>query len=347
MSANESSIDVAEKSRTSEMVPSGVLKLLSVEEIKPSTTNPRRLFDKLPLASLRDNIRIHGVLVPITVYEIKGQRKYAIIDGERRYKCCTDLKAQGFDIPIPANVVEPPDKIAGILHMFSIHNFREQWELMPTALSLETVMQELEEDDPRKLQEITGLSQRQIERCKVLLTFPEEFQNLSLDPDPKTRIPANFWIEAYPVLNACEKFLPDLSKELSRDGITRALVDKYRAKTIRSVIHFRRIIEAYDIGEGDKDLTDAVSDRLRQYILNIDLETRKAFDEFVMDPRRIQGAIKACNDFVRSLKHAKLEHVSERDELADALSEVAKYIEELVTSLEGSDEPIKEDEGTG
>jgi len=344
MPSNASTTKMVERSTASVVVPRGVLKMLSVEDIKPSANNPRLLFDKIPLHALRDNIRINGVLVPITVYEIQGQEKYAILDGERRYKCCADLKEEGIEISIPANIVDPPDKIAGILYMFSIHNFREQWELMPTALSLKTVMDELDEEDNKRLQDITGLSEPQIERCKILLTYPEEFQNLSLDPDPKTRIPANFWIEADPVLNACDEYLPDLVIELGRDGITRKFVEKYRSKNIKSVIHFRRIIEAYDLSEDDLELREAVTERLREYINRVDLETRRAFDEFIMDPRRIQGAIKACNEFIRSLQRAKLEHVSEREELIESLNRVKDYVEHLLINLEGSDEPINEDE---
>src|SRR5260370_1277758 len=135
--------------------------------------------------------------------------------------------------------------------MFSIHNFREQWELMPTALSLKVVMAALGEQDNVRLSKLTGLSGAQIERCKLLLTFPEKYQNLSLDPDPTTRIPSNFWIEAHPVLNLCEKELPDLIVDVGRDGLTDNLVKKYQLKRIKSVIHFRRILEAYELFSTD------------------------------------------------------------------------------------------------
>src|SRR5439155_6405009 len=159
---------------------------------------------------LKANIRAHGVLVPITVYHLKGQDRYSILDGERRHRCCEELQSEGLELTLPANVVDPPTKIAGLLYMFSIHNFREQWELMPTALSLQTVMKELGEEDNKKLEKLRGLSEPQIERCKKLLAFPKKFQDLSLDPDSKTSIPSNFWIEALPVLDLCGEALPDL-----------------------------------------------------------------------------------------------------------------------------------------
>ncbi len=270
------------------VVPSGQLRRLSVDEIKPSANNPRLLFDKPQLAELKKNIGEHGVLVPITVYQPKGQQKFSILDGERRYKCVLDLTNEGHTgkdgkpLKIPANIVEPPTMIAGLLYMFSIHNFREQWELMPTALSLKIVMEELGTTDNLALSKLTGLSERQVERCQSLLNFHERFQKLSLDPDPATRIPSNFWIEALPVIDlAMEK--TENTKKLGRDGATDKLVEKYRNKKIKSVIHFRRIMESYDLSEEDPALRAKVVRRIDQFFLNPKTETREAFDEFIVE----------------------------------------------------------------
>lgn len=329
-------------SASSTVVPSGVLVKLRADEIIPSKDNPRHLFDRDPLDTLKKSIRQHGVLVPITVYQPKGQRAYSILDGQRRHICCLELQEEGIQLTIPANVVEPPTKMAALLYMFSIHNFREQWELMPTALALRTIIEELEESDSKIISKLTGLSEPQIQRCKTLLTFPERFQLLSLDPNPKTRIPSNFWIEAHPVLNLCDDVLQDLVEELGRDGITDKLVEKYRAKKIRSVIHFRRIMEAYEIAS--EDTYDAIIQTLREYILDTQLETRKAFDQFVVDNRRIQGAVSACDDFLRHLKKMKLDYTLERGEIRAALEKVRDFAQDLINKLEGGDPPTEPDE---
>ena len=168
----------------------------------------------------------------------------------------------GEPLKLPANVVEPPSKIAGLLYMFNIHNYREGWELMPTALSLKIVMEDLGTQDNKALSKLTGLSDPQIERCKKLLRFPERFQELSLDPDPKVRIPSNFWIEALPVIDlALETSEP--VKAMGRDRATEKLVEKYRGKKIKSVIHFRRIMESYEINEDDPQTRARVLRRVR------------------------------------------------------------------------------------
>jgi ParB/RepB/Spo0J family partition protein len=66
--------------------PVGELVYLSADQLRRSPNNPRKLFDPGPMAELKDNIRENGVLVPITVYRLKGSDRFAIIDGERRFR---------------------------------------------------------------------------------------------------------------------------------------------------------------------------------------------------------------------------------------------------------------------
>lgn len=330
------------------VIPAGTLRHLSPEEIKPSTNNPRLLFDPDQLQELKKNIGEHGVLVPITVYQAKGQAKFSILDGERRHRCVVELTKEGHlgkdrsPLRLPANVVEPPSKIAGLLYMFSIHNFREAWELMPTALSLRIVMEELGEQDNKALTKLTGLSEPQIERCKKLLTFPERFQEMSLDPNPTTRIPSNFWIEASPVLDVATSEVPTI-KKLGRDRATDKLVEKYRARKIKSVIHFRRIMESCELSEDDPKTRAAVLRRVEEFFLNPALETRGAFDEFVVEKKRVQTALMACEDFLQQLRKLKLTFTADDDErlnLRKALRQVREYCKSLEQALRGSDEPV-------
>lgn len=327
-----------------QIAPAGELRELTIDQIKPSANNPRQLFDPGPLSDLKESISNHGVLVPITVHKIKGQEKFRIIDGERRFRCCVDLLEEtGKEIKIPANIVAPPTKVAGLVYMFSIHNFREQWELMPTALGLKTIMEDLGETETDKLVSTTGLSARQIERCKKLLVFPEKFTNLSLEPDPKKRIPSNFWIEALPVVDLIEREIPSLTEKLGRDGVIQKLVEKYRKKNIRSVIHFRRIMEAYTVVEKERK---EILKSLEEYVLNTELETRAVFDKFIADSRRIETAVSAAEEFIQKLERAKLEYVVERDRLIPSLQDVSRYVTNLLAILEG-DDPPEQTEGEG
>jgi len=332
----------ASPATAAEVIPTGTLLQLRVSDIKPSTNNPRLLFDTPALETLKRNIRQHGVLVPLTVYRPKGQTKYSILDGERRYKCVKELADEGVEAPlIPANVVQPPDPVSHLLYMFSIHNFREQWELMPTALSLKLIMETLGTNDPRELNRLTGLSDAQVERCKILLSFDEKFQKMSLDPNPKNRIPANFWIEAFPVINLCLQELPQVAK-LGRNGITEKLVERYRDGFIKSVTHFRTVMEAHEIHADEPETHREVLDTLQKFVLSPKIQVKDAFTKFVADNRRIRAAIAACEAFVDSLGKSHVEFIGDEKDRAALMQELEKvneYVGKLIEHLKGGDAP--------
>ena len=335
----------ADSGQDERFVPTGKLVQLEVSKVRPSAHNPRTLFDEQPLAALKKSIRDHGVLVPITVHRLPGQERYAIVDGERRFRCCSELIDEGRSLTIPANVVTPPDSMASTLYMFNIHQFRQQWELMPTAVALRSVIDELQIDDDRELGELTGLSGPQIERCRLILSFPDRYQNMSLDPDPKQRIPSNFWVELHPVLTLTEAILPDLMDHPGRDSVIDTMIEKYKTKRIRSVIHFRRILEAHEVHADDDERVAEFRDQLREYILTVDLETREAFDRFIADNRRVTQATQAADRFVVQLRRAKIGHtVDQKDELILKLTEVLDYVQRLLTILEGDDPPLGMDD---
>ena len=329
------------------VIPTRTLVKLRIDQLKPNPSNPRRLFDPRPLANLKASIREHGVLVPLTVYKLAGQDKYAIVDGERRYRCSAELATEGVDIELPANVVDSPSGLAALIYMFNIHQFREQWELMPTARALKTLIEELgyehvsqvDRDGVEELHQITGLSDPQITRCLKILSFPERFQELSLIEDPKKRVPPNFWVELYPILELAEDQTPDLVHELGREGMTDRLVEKYYAKRIKSVIHFRRILEAFDVSETEQERQE-VAAALARYVTTPDLETRAAFDRFIRDPRRVQRATDAADQFIRDVTRAKIDHSIEgKEALIAKLREVLGFVNGLIERLEGGDPP--------
>ena len=121
---------------------------------------------------------------------------------------------------------------------------------------------------------------------------------------------------------------------------TDKLVDKYRSNKIKSVIHFRRIMESYDLSDDDGPRRAKVVRRVEQFFLNPKLETREAFDEFVIEKKRVQSAVAACQTFIAELNKFRLRYTAddgERKRLQSELAEVQKYCKSLEEALEGSD----------
>src|SRR5436190_12852734 len=171
------------------------VEIIPIEHIQPNPHNPRRLFDEEPMRILEESIQKLGILVPVTVYPttsgLQDVRKgrFVLLDGERRWRCARELKLPS----IPAIIVDQPSPERNILTMFHIHNVREGWQLMPTALKLQTLMERLDETNERRLTELTQLSISQIRRCKILLTYPKRFHNMMLAPQSE-RMKADFFI---------------------------------------------------------------------------------------------------------------------------------------------------------
>ena len=141
---------------------------------------------------------------------------------------------------VPINEVPEPSLVQNIVTMFQIHKLREDWELMPTALKVEVLMDEVSDRNNARLAELTGLEEAVIVRCKKLISFDRKFQDMMLDPDPARRMKADFFIELYSVLH--DKDVRAFSW-FSPNRFTEQMLVKYSEvpRTIKSVTDFRLI----------------------------------------------------------------------------------------------------------
>lgn len=327
---------------TSTPVQVGTYREFSYKELKSNPQNPRRLFDQVPLKVLEDSIRANGILVPLTIYLEKRNNQHYILDGERRWRCAEAIETDTSNprkVRIPANVVEPPTPVANILWMFNIHNLREQWDLMPTALSLEVVMKELGQADDRKLAELTKLSEPQIKRCKMLLTYDKQYQERMMAVDTDKRIKANFFIELYPVLDLYMKMPKPVRGGKTLNQLIDHFLNMYEAGKIASVIHFRRILEAYDYIREAGEVDEAKEARFQECVQKLATSTqytiRKLFDPLTAEDKSIDTAQRACADFLDQMKRLKIEHVVKRTQLRKSLQTIQEYVSNLLTKLEG------------
>jgi len=328
---------MAPSPRQSKAVPSGTFRQFNHDELSPNPRNPRRLFDRAQLEVLRDSIRQNGILVPLTVYQERNG-KYYILDGERRWKCAREISTDPKGpkkVKIPANVVDPPSKVANVLFMFNIHNLREQWELMPTALSLQLLMKELKEDNEEKLAELTKLSPPNVRRCKTLLSYPAKYHRMMLHSNPEERIKANFFIELKPVLDLYDTMPKRVRGGKDRNGLIDHFLSLYKARKIPSVIHFRRILEAHDYLSEDGDHYDEFIGCLQTIATSKDYTIRKLFDPLIAEDKSAADAEKLCRDFLKQLKRLKISHTVRRSQLRKLLSSIDAYVSKLLSDLEG------------
>lgn len=324
---------------TSSEVAVGTLKQFSYKDLEPNPQNPRRLFDAKPLNILAGSIRKNGILVPLTVYKEERSGKYFIIDGERRWRCAEIIetdKKNPQKVIVPANIVNPPDKLANILQMFNIHNLREQWDLMPTALSLKIVMDKLGEVKDEKLAELTHLSLRRVQACKILLSFDEKYQKMMLHPDPEKRMNPNFFLEMHPVLEIYRKMPPPAELPKTREALIEHFLDLYKNGKIKSVVHFRKILEARDFIGSNKQKEENFREAARELIASREHSIPEVFDPLIKDDKSVENAQELCKDFLKKIQKFKIAHTSDpkqRKELKSALQSIEKYVKEILQQL--------------
>lgn len=224
------------------------------QDISPNPNNPRLFFDDESMVELRKSIEKVGILVPLTVFENHKEipkTKYILLDGERRWRIAKELNME----TVPVNVIdEPTDFIQNILFMFNIHHYRKEWELFPTALKLEIVINELGTDSEVALAEFTGVTRSMLRRCKILLWFPRKYRNILLERTGK--ISTDFFIELYPIANrlsqeseyyypeGLEKFIDRLI-EIFIEG--KAIVDVKEFREVRKTMAYYDTVGRFEV----------------------------------------------------------------------------------------------------
>jgi ParB/RepB/Spo0J family partition protein len=240
-------------------------KLVRTDSLEANPYNPRRLFDKEPLEVLRASIKKVGILVPLTVYWSAKKKKHVILDGQRRWMCAQALALKD----VPVNVVAEPSVVQNIVTMFQIHKLREDWELMPTALTLAILIKETKESNDRRLSEITGLDVAVVSRCKKLLSYPRRYQDMMLDSDPSKRVKADFFIELYAVRS--DRAVNNMSW-FKKNHFTRRMLEKYREgkSGFKAVTDFRLMKQHINNARRAHKLQEE-SRRLKEFVDNDNL----------------------------------------------------------------------------
>ena len=152
-----------------------VVREISIDEIDPNASQPRRDFDKEALEQLADSIREAGVLSPILVVE-NGMR-YRIVAGERRYRAA---RLAGLEtVPCIVRSMTNEQQMEAAL----IENLQRQ-DLNPIeeAAAIRSLMQECgytQEQAARKL----GKSRPAIANALRLLNLPKAVTDLVVTGD--------------------------------------------------------------------------------------------------------------------------------------------------------------------
>lgn len=314
------------KKRSKGLAPRRVgVKTIETQQLRPNPHNPRVLFDREPLDILRESIERVGILVPLTVYFDSKRRHHVILDGQRRWMCAKQIGLK----EVPVNEVAEPTLIQNIVTMFQIHKLRADWELMPTALKLELLMEEMKERNDKKLAELTGLDQSVVQRCKKLLDYPKKYQDMMLDPDPGKRVKADFFIELYAVRN--DRFVNSFDW-YTKDRFTKAMLSRYKSKKLRAVTGFRLVKEHITNARKAKK-EKQISRRLREFTENADRPIEHLQIGSATAAAEADAIRRSAERLATDLDSLDVETCYGEDALWDALASLLTTIKKKLTEL--------------
>jgi ParB family chromosome partitioning protein len=306
------------------------LREIPVDQIDRNPENPRIVFRGSELNQLLISIRKRGVQVPISVYP-EG-RRFVLLDGERRWRCCLKLNRK----TIPALVQRKPDTLTNLLLMFNIHSLREQWDLLTMASKLPLIIDLLEKRKGARPTEVeiaeeTSLKRSTIRRCKLLIDLPQHYIDDMLvelkKPKKEQKITEDFFIEMERGLKTVERAMPEALPQ-GKDHARQILISKFETGVIDNRTHFRnlgKIARAHEVEQRRR--LQALQRVFTKNNYSLDLAYKDSVAEIYAE-KDILSRISALEARLEDLDLDELD-----DELRAHLTSLDKRIQEI---LEGN-----------
>jgi ParB family chromosome partitioning protein len=136
LQSGDTDITSTKSSTTAGNTTAGSIPLLDISQIEANPFQPRTHFEEEALLELRDSIKEHGIIQPVTVRKL-GYDKFQLISGERRFRASqlAGLKQ------IPAYIRIANDQT--MLEMALVENIqRENLDAIEVAISYQRLIDE-------------------------------------------------------------------------------------------------------------------------------------------------------------------------------------------------------------
>jgi len=160
-------IDAIISKVNSEIQKEEIIKKIPLDLIIPNRHQPRQNFDEESIKELAQSIKENGLINPITVTQIEGN-KYEIIAGERRYRACKYLGWKEIDAIIKNNVDDNKKMITALIENIQREDLNPYEKAMAYKKMIEMGLTQQE------ISEHCGKSKASISNTLRLLELDEE-----------------------------------------------------------------------------------------------------------------------------------------------------------------------------
>lgn len=312
---------------------------LSLDRIYPDPNQPRKEFKKDDLQDLIENIKRHGILVPLVVMPFGPERvdEFLLIDGERRFRSAKELglktvpctkmaKVEGFDLDVLR---------------FAIHHQREDWNPFEKADKL----YQMKETYGKSLSEISrevGISEQTIRQYLSIRELPQVVRDHARENKNKFKI--SYLTEMVSAVKSLdgkwrnEFHQPEeiISKKIDMD-IIKSPIELRKLKEV-----FRKnnpVVIRRFFGDGEYSVDDAY------------IQSGRASEDFEKDlQENVKNLLEGMSNAFKTglYEHADRSLIAEMRELCDTLAQFIKlYEEKQIEYIKTQEEAAKTREELG
>ncbi|MDD4808063.1 MULTISPECIES: ParB/RepB/Spo0J family partition protein [Caproicibacterium] len=146
--------------------------MVSINDLEPNRSQPRRKFDEEELAGLAESITQHGILQPLLVRPLPDQSGYQIVAGERRWRAAHMAGVR----QVPVLVRELTDQ--QVMEMALIENLqRADLNPLEEAEGYQSLMDQYEMTQ-EEVADSVGKSRPAVANALRLVHLPQQVQEL-------------------------------------------------------------------------------------------------------------------------------------------------------------------------
>lgn len=311
---------------------------ISIEDIEPNPFNPRKKFSQEKEDELIESIaQMKIVLQPIIVYEKirKQEKKYIILDGQRRYQACKKL---GID-KIPAHIlVKEPTYVENLSIMFHIHNVHEDWTDLAISTTIPELCRELEIDPqhPTKegmqnIKKLTSLSMYKLKKYFDVLTYSDEiikeFREAELKEKPDLDVDILSELKS-PLKKIRALMSSSMKIEYSKEKIVKIIVEKKKNKVITTNKQIRKLSKiAMNVNRGKVNKQVAI-ERIKDFLDNKEVTIDDIYSDTSEAIEQAKGIIKNSEKLRKEIDNIDLRKLPNEDK--KSLSTELKNLNESI-----------------
>ena len=294
---------------------------IPLTQIDPNVLNPRKRFIDTEEDILIESILSKGLLNPIIVYQRKRDKRYVILDGERRYRAYKKINLK----EISCHVLEKePTELENLSLMFHIHNVREEWTDFAIAQTLIKVIhemgkdiQKLERQDKLELAKLTSLTEYKINKYLVFYDYPEsvinKFMESEMQETPVKGMDPDILAEMHAPIKIIETDLPDFLKKYSKERIIDACVKKKAKGIITTNRDFRALTKSLSAMKKGGVRKELMFDKLESFIRELEVTPQSIFEDTSETIYQVDSILKKTEVLIKEIENLNLNQITREE----------------------------------